>query len=100
MSFLLSALYHFALLLLVSTPVLFMARRQHRALLFQRFILACALGGVFCGIVAAGSQRLVDQCEAEGNSSCFDAGADGMIMVLVGGFFATSAVWAYLLFTD
>jgi hypothetical protein len=98
--FLVSSLTYFLILLVVSAPALFMARRRNRPVLIKRFMTAAAVGGTFCGIVAAGSQRLVNQCEAEGNPSCFDAGADGMIILLIVGFLGASLLWTYLLFND
>lgn len=100
MGFLIASLTYFAILLVVSAPAMFMARRHNRPVLVKRFVTASAVAGVFCGIVDAGSQRLVDNCEAEGNPSCFDAGGDGMIVLLIGAFLAASLLWSYLLATD
>lgn len=100
MSFVVSSLTYFLILLLVSAPALFMARRHNRRVLIKRFVTAAAIGGTFCGVIAAGSQRLINQCEAEGNPSCFDAGADGMIILLIGAFLAASLLWTYLMATD
>lgn len=100
MSFLISSLIYFLILLLVSAPALFMARRRNRPVLIKRFVAGAAIGGAFCGVIAAGSQRLINQCEEEGNTSCFDAGADGMIVLLIGLFVGASLLWTYLLFVD
>lgn len=100
MRFLTSSLLHFLILLAASAPVLFFAYRNRRRTLIKRFVTAAAIGGVFCGVITAGSQRLVDQCEAEGNPSCFDAGADGMIIMVIGGFIGASLLWTYFLATD
>lgn len=100
MRFLTSSLLHFLILLVVCAPVLFFAYRNKRRTLIKRFVTATAIGGVFCGVITAGSQRLVDRCVAEGNTSCFDAGADGMKLMLIGGFLCASVLWTYFLATD
>ncbi|MEM7323738.1 MAG: hypothetical protein AAF531_11690 [Actinomycetota bacterium] len=100
MTFVVWTLIYAAVLLAVSGPALFMAWRRSRIPVLKRFVIACVVGGAFCGIVTAGSKRLVDRCEAEGNPSCFDAGADGMILLFIVGFLFTSLLFTYILATD
>lgn len=100
MTFITSSLFYFGLLVVICGPVFFLARRTRRFHLAKRFLQAAAVGGLMCGIVAAGQARLVSQCEAEGNTACFDAGADGMKIMVVAGFIGASLLWTYFLATD
>ena len=63
--------------LVLGTPLFLMARRKGRPELLRKFVIGAAGIGLFCGLVAAGSERLVNQCDAAGNPTCIDYGGAG-----------------------
>ncbi len=63
--------------LVLGTPLFRIARRKGRPEVIRRFVIGAASIGLFCGLVAAGSERLVSQCEVAGNPTCIDYGAAG-----------------------
>lgn len=100
MDFVVTVLTYTGLLLVFSAPVVIVAARQRRSATVKRFLLIALGLGLFCGLMVAGSNELIAQCEAEGNSRCFDAGASGLVVLILGGFLLTSIVKAYLFATD
>ena len=101
LSFLATLVIYVLALVACSLPAVVMARRRpyHRSA-GRKFLLAGLACGLFCGLVVASSDRLIEQCEAEGNTQCFDSGATGLVTLIVVGFLATSLVRAYLMATD
>jgi len=63
--------------LVLGTPLFLMARRKGRPEILRRFFIGAAGIGLFCGLVSARSERLVNQCEVAGNPTCIDYGAVG-----------------------
>lgn len=80
-----------ALFLLICVPPMLIARRIDEPGTIRRFTVASAIAGVFLGVVVGTSRRLTDQCVAEGNTQCFDAGATGLIYLVIFGFVVVSA---------
>ncbi len=71
--------------LVLGTPLFLMARRKGRPEVLRKFVIGAAGIGLFCGLVAAGSERLVNRCDAAGNPTCIDYGAAGFqVFALVG----------------
>jgi hypothetical protein len=60
-------------------------------------LVAAAVVSVLCALVAAGSERLVDQCEAAGNLDCVDFGGTGLQLLFVAGYGVPALVRAFLL---
>ena len=101
LSFLTTLSIYIGILLACSLPAVVVAMRDpyHRAV--GRKFLVAALGcGAACGLVVATSDRLVEQCREEGNSRCFDAGATGLVALIILAFLGTSVVRAYLMATE
>ncbi len=84
-------------LLIVSSPVVFMARRRGRNGLAIKFSLAAMAIGLFFAFVAVGSRRLVDSCEAAGGTSCLDVGSTGLRFLVVLIYVIASAAATYTL---
>ncbi|MEL6980898.1 MAG: hypothetical protein AAFO29_00585 [Actinomycetota bacterium] len=101
LQFLTTVLLYLGILLACSLPVVLVARRDdyHRGV-GRKFVLAGLGAGLGCGLVVASSNRLVQQCEEAGNSQCFDAGATGLVTVVIAGFVIVSVIRAYLLLTE
>jgi hypothetical protein len=99
-SFLRYAAIYIALLGLFAAPVLAVARHYRQATTFRRFLIAAVAVGVVCGAMAAVSQRLEQQCQEAGNTSCQDYGGDGLVNLLLVGFLATSLGRAYLIHNE
>ncbi len=71
--------------LVLGIPLFLMARRKGRPEVFRKFVIGAAGIGLFCGLIAAGSEKLVNQCEVAGNSTCIDFGGAGFqVFALVG----------------
>lgn len=90
-----------ALFLLIGAPAILLARRRsEEAPTVRRFIRAAVGAGLFFGIMAAGSRRLVAQCLDNGNPNCHDYGATGLVAVVIAGFVITSGFTTWRLITD
>ena len=87
-------------LLLVSVPVMVIARRRGLVKTTRRFAVAAGLIGLICATVSVSSEELVDSCIAAGNKNCFDFGADGLQLMLVVGFVGTALVRAFQIYND
>jgi len=71
--------------LVLGIPLFVMARRKGRPKVLRKFVIGAAGIGLFCGLVAAGSERLVNQCDVAGNATCIDYGGAGFqVFALVG----------------
>ncbi len=71
--------------LVLGTPLFLTARRKGRPEVLRKFIVGAAGIGLFCGLVTAGSERLVNQCAFAGNPTCIDYGGAGFqVFALVG----------------
>ncbi len=100
--FLVATVGFVALMLVFSLPAILVARqdrRRHRGV-DQKFAAAAVGVGVLCGVLVGISRRLVDQCTAQGNTQCHDAGGTGLVALIAIGFLAVSTVRAYLMFND
>lgn len=80
------------ILLIVSIPIVVVARRKGRAALVRRFGIAAAVVGLVCAVLAWTSRVLVDQCVEAGNTSCVDYGGRGFQVTLVT-VYAAAAIW-------
>jgi hypothetical protein len=79
-SFLTSLAVHAGLFLLMAAPVLVLTWRRGGVGArdtIRRFLVAAAVGAVFCALVALSGQRLTAQCTEQGYSRCADVGGDG-----------------------
>ncbi len=101
-SFLLATVGLVALFLAFSVPAVVAARRNRRRYpeAERKFLTAAVVCGVLCAILLAISNRLVDQCLAEGNTQCADAGGIGPIVLIGVGFLAVSLFRTYLMIVD
>ena len=72
--------------LVLGTPLFLMARRKGRPEVIRRFVIGAAGIGLFCGLVAAGSETLVNQCEVAGNPTCIDYGGTGFQIFALSGY--------------
>jgi hypothetical protein len=100
--FVLASVGFVALLLVFSVPAVLVARRDPRRHpgVVRKFVIGAVLTGLVCGSLYAISDRLVDQCLAEGNTQCHDAGGTGILVMIAGGFLAVSSARAYFMYTD
>ncbi|MEM9565112.1 MAG: hypothetical protein AAGA93_20985 [Actinomycetota bacterium] len=101
-SFLLDAGGLVALFLAFSVPAVIAARRNRRRYpdAERKFVLGAIGCGLVCAVLLAISDRLVDQCLAEGNTQCDDAGGIGPIVMIGVGFLAVSLFRTYLMVVD
>ncbi len=88
------------LLLLASAPLLFMTRRLGRPKISRGFLMTAAVVAVLSAATAAGSAKLVAQCEAVGNSNCIDSGGAGFQLLLVGGYAVIALTTAVILYRE
>ena len=95
-----ASLIYTAIMLIFSGPVLFVARQRELPKMARRFLIAAGVCGLICGVLSAGSERLVNQCEAAGNLSCVDSGSSGFQLMIVAGYLGTSLVRSYLVAHD
>jgi TM2 domain-containing membrane protein YozV len=71
--------------LVLGIPLFLMAHRKGRPEVLRKFFVGAAGIGLFCGLVAAGSERLLNQCDAAGNPTCIDYGGAGFqVFALIG----------------
>jgi hypothetical protein len=88
-----------SIMVLAALPVVFFSRRTNPAKA-RRFLIAAAVAGLSCGVLAATSKKLVDDCLAAGNTSCLDFGATGLQAMIVIGYAATALISGFLLWRD
>lgn len=69
--------------MLVASPTLFLAWRKGHKKKFRSFLIGAAGLGMVLAAVSASSTRLLEQCEAENNRSCFDYGSVGMRLTFI-----------------
>ncbi len=100
MAYIVDSILYTALLLLFSVPAVLVARRVQRPEIGRRFLIAVPILGLICGLISASSSRLVDQCEAAGNTQCMDAGTTGLFVIVLGAFLGTSLISAFVIFRD
>ena len=99
-TFLLAFLGYTAAGLLLWIPLAVVARGRRRTKTVQRYVIGAAGTGFVCALIAASSERLVSQCEAAGNSNCFDSGATGLQMLFLGGYGFAVLLAAFLIYRD
>ena len=87
-------------LLVISVPVVFLARRRGRSKTARRFLIAAGAVGLICAIVSAGSERLEGQCQTAGNPNCYDFGGTGLQFLLVAGYIISALTKALALRRD
>ena len=69
-------------LVLCSVPALVVAQRRNRFDVSRRFVRSAVAIGVFFGLSAAASDRLVGQCTGSGSITCLDVGYAGLLVVV------------------
>jgi hypothetical protein len=99
-TFLTSLLLFTGLLLVISVPVLVVARQRGRAGTVRRFPIAAVVTALFCATLAATAVGLEERCEAAGNPNCFDSGATGLQTLAVVVFAGIAWVNAYMIYRD
>ena len=71
------------ILLLLTIPTFYLAWRNGQKRTIRRFLIAAVVVGFVVAVIAASSGQLLDQCEAENNRACFDAGSAGMRLTIM-----------------
>ncbi len=85
----------------LAVPLIVAAHRRGRGRIITRFAVAAAAIGFLNGMLAANSERLVDQCrQAIVRGECIDYGTTGFQIVLLVGFGFAALVQAYWLHTE
>lgn len=79
-----------------AAPAVTIAHRAGRPAIARRFLVAVPVCGLLCGLSAAGSERLINQCLNAGNTRCFDGGGAGFIFLVAGAMLAVSLVSAWV----
>ena len=94
--FLIAFLGSTVVLVLIATPVLVMARRRKKNAIVRNFLIGAGVISVLIAATLAGSTRITELCRAAGNPiyDCLDPGAEGLIILLVGGYVLATAVRA------
>lgn len=82
-TFLQALLLYGGIAAVATVPIVLVARSKRRAPLARQFIIAAAIVGGLCALLAWTSRVLVDQCIAAGNTACFDYGGKGFQVMLV-----------------
>jgi hypothetical protein len=99
-TFLLALLLHTAAAVVLWLPLAWIGRRRRRMGTVRRYLVGAAATGLVCAVVAASSERLVNQCEAAGNPDCLDFGSTGIQIIFLGGYGLAVLLTAYLIHRD
>ncbi len=101
-TFLVALVIFTGILLVVSIPLLLVARRDGRFDTIRKFLVGAGVVGLLCAIGSATSDALVNKCTDAGNSSsaCIDAGTTGFQVLLVGGYAVAAWTKTYLIHND
>ena len=88
-----------AIMVVTALPVILLSRHRNpvRA---RRFLVGAVAAGLVCGVLAATSEKLVDDCVAAGNPTCVDYGGTGMQAMIAVGYAAVALVRGYQLWRD
>lgn len=81
-----------ALMLALAFPLFLTTYRRNLTQTTRRFLLSAAGIGTVIGFLAFSSERIVQQCEAAGNSACVDFGAPGLVLLAIVGY--VTVAWA------
>lgn len=84
-------------LLICSVPALVVAQRRSRFDVSRRFVRAAVVIGVFFGLAAAASDRLVEECTGSGSIACLDVGYAGLLLLVVAVYLIVSLATAIVM---
>jgi len=88
------------LLIGLSLPLLYLARRKRADHTARNFVLAALMVGLLSGILAESSERLVAQCFESGSPGCVDIGASGFQALLIGVYVLAAGAMTYLIWRE
>lgn len=88
------------LLIALSVPLLYLARRKRTDHTARNFVLAALAVGILCAILAESSARLVSQCFESGSPGCVDVGASGFQALLIGVYVVAAGAMTYVLWRE
>ncbi len=74
------------LLLLVSVPVIYFARRQGRTSTIRNFLVAAVAVALAVALTRVVGDLSLEQCYEAGNRQCIDPGSVGLGVLFVGGY--------------
>ena len=76
-----------------------MAVRRGKTAIVRNFLAGAGLVSVLVAATLVGSTRITEQCRAAGNPiyDCLDPGAEGLIVLLVGGYVVAALIRIYRL---
>ena len=81
-------------------PLAVVGRRKRRTRAVNRYLVGAAAMGMICAVIAASSERLVNQCRDAGNPTCYDFGATGLQLLFLGGYGFAVLLMAWLIHRD
>ncbi|MEA1902378.1 MAG: hypothetical protein U9N56_02510 [Actinomycetota bacterium] len=78
------------ILLIGAAPLFIVAWRTGQPKVARKYAIAAGVIGAIFGLLALGSQLLVDQCVAAGNTQCLDSGFKGFMLLVGAGYVITA----------
>lgn len=88
------------LLIGLSLPLLYLARRKRADHTARNFILGALAVGLLCGILAESSERLIAQCFESGSPGCVDIGASGFQTLLIGLYAVAAGAMTFVIWKE
>ncbi len=82
-TFLLGTILYGGVFLAFTLPVAILAPRKGYTETPRRFLIAAGVLTVLSASIVTTREQLISQCEAAGNTACWDYGGTGLLMLLV-----------------
>lgn len=99
-TFLLGTLLYGGIFLAFTLPIAILAPRHGNTETPRRFLIAAGVLTLLSASIVTTREQLVSQCEAVGNTACWDYGGTGLLLLLVGPYAVVALIRAFYLYRD
>lgn len=99
-TFLLATLLYGGIFLAFTLPVAILAPRKGHLETPRRFLTAAGILTLVAALIVTTREQLIAQCEAVGNTACWDYGGTGFLLLLVVPYGVTALVRTFYLYRD
>jgi len=99
-TFLLATLLYGGIFLLLTLPIAILAPRKGYSETPRRFLIAAVILTFLSASIVTTREQLVSQCEAVGNTACWDYGGTGLLLLLVGPYAVVALARAFYIYWD
>ena len=98
--FIVELVVFFAILAVATLPHERVSKIVRRRYDRKKWMRAAGITALFCAVLGWSSRSLQQDCLAERNNGCVDAGGVGTQLVVLGGFVAFALISAYFAYRD